>query len=974
MTRLLLLLILVAPTVAAQTPPGNHLSLNGSSQYLSGTTPTGTRQLREVSSRMTAARIGFGTDQVLFDWTGVGILYVKAVSGGVTSLQFVPAVGTGTATVNISTFTTGFIYSIQYMDTGPNLAWVLQAWDARGDPKTVVSSIVTATATSIDPNNRAFRIGAKLDGSLPLQADIDFWRWHDQWIPYYPVAGQPGGQVPYPTFALNWQPCSNINGNENWVDYRFENDLNNSGTLVMPLTATGSPVFGANANIAPTAYGESLTGVAKGRIPLSATRSYDYDTSGVIPTSLSSTLSSSWTCTSAPGAGCGALTVRQPSRLFTWVDGATATGAYTFTFAVTDGVLTDSDTVTIQVAALSASIGDTACFVDEPCLIDASASTGWDSITVSTGETVPGTTATYSMSIPRSVHRYHSPGTYAATVTARDAQPIPASSTATATVTVTARPEANSANTEDLTNPANPNYISPSACTTDAATNTVKVQAALDIAKGRNTVPQKVIVPAGCRADGQLVAKVPVGTEMITLITSGVLPASHRRITVAEESQLFTIRATVTNEPALTTDPAGGSHHYKFRGLIFETARDQLAVVQLGRPDVEDTTAKISHHFIIQHCIVRPTDEFTLNLQNGILHNANDVSIIDSRVEKMSFNGIESHNVLSYSCEGRHLISNNYLGGASSNLFYGGAASTVRGMVPTDIEIEENYLWKPPEWKPSNPAWDHKTRGVKNLWELKTGSNIVNRGNRMENNWTDAQQGIGAFLQATCDSGNWASARNLDWSYNYMLNSEQGVEFRASEYRGIVQSEKSWFANNLLDRLTLRAYLFLQAAKVRMNHNTATTVSGQSGVMDGEMRDPGMMYENGIAFEGEFGWFGSGFSTGTVSFNAYFPGFIFRDSLQVGGSAGSYTPPVSGFQFPVDQAAVGFTDPAAGNWSLAPTSPYKGDANDGTDPGVDWNSLQAYLSHTVDGNWPATSSVVTIQGKVTLSGKVTSAP
>ncbi len=775
---------------------------------------------------------------------------------------------------------------------------------------------------------------------------MDFWRWHDQWTPQFPVSGEFGGQSPYPTFAKNWQSCNTINGNEDWIDLRFENNLTNSGNVSITVVATGSPIFAANSNTAPTAVGEDLTGVAKGRIPLSATRSYDYDSSGLVPTNLSDTLSSNWSCVSAP-TGCGALSIRQPTKLFTWVDGATLTGTYTFTFGVTDGSLTDTDTVTITVANVSASIGDSNCFVDEPCLIDASASTGWDSIYVDLGENVPGSSLKYNMRIPRSAHRYHAAGSYTVTVTAKDAQSLPVSSIDTGVITVTARTEANAANTEDLTNAANVNFISAANCLGDPTGNLTKIQNAIDIAKNRNTVSQKIIVPLGCRANGTLTAKAPVGNEQITFTTSGSLPASHTRI--ASDGQLFIIRAILANTSALVTDPAGGSHHYKFRGIVFETSVQQHSIVLLGQADVEDTTSEISHHFILQHCIVRPTDEFSVNVSNGIIVNANDVAIIDSRVEKLSFSGVESHNILSYSTEGRHAINNNYLGGSSIPLFYGGAMTTVRGMVPKDISFRENYITRPLEWKTSHPSWDGKVRAIKNLWELKTGSNIVSSGNILENNWTDAQAGIGIHIQATCDSGNWAQAFNIDFSYNHARNTEQGVEFRASEYRGIVQSKKAWFYHNLLEGLTSRTYTFIQAAEIRINHCTAT--SGQSAIFDGEMRTPAFVYENSITVEGAFGWFGSGAGIGLAGLNVYTPSHIFRDSLQIGGSSGNYGAPISGMQFPADQAVVGFTNPASSNWSLLASSPFKGDANDGTDPGVNWTDLQIHLAGTTTGIW-----------------------
>lgn len=936
----------------AQTPPGNSIVLNGSSQFLDFTTPAspggGPRSMREISGRFISARIGHATDQVIFDWTNVGILYVKAISGGVTNLQFVPATGTGTTTVNISAFTSGFMFRLQYVDIGPNMSYILEAWDRRGDTKSYVFSIVTASVSSINPDSKAVRIGAKQDGTLHFQANIDFWRWHDQWISTYPLSGEIGGQAQVPTFAKNWQACNTINGNEDWIDFRFENSLANSGNLSVTLTATGSPTYSANPNTPPVAVGEDKTGVAKGRIPLSGVKSFDYDSVGLDPTDLSDTLSSSWSCVSAPVA-CGTLTIREPTRLFTWVDGATATGTYTFTFGVSDGTTTDTDTVTIDVVNVSASIGDSNCFVDEPCLIDASASTGWDSINIDLGETIPGSSLKYDMVIPKSVHRFHNVGTYVVTVSAKDAQPTPTVFIDTGTITVTARAEANGANTEDLTNPSNTNFISSANCTGDPTGNATKLQAALDIAKNRNTVSQKVIVPAGCRADGQIVLKVPVGNEMITLITSGTLPASHKRITTAEAGQLFTIRATIGNAPAIITDPAGTSHHYKLRGLILESSVDNNSILELGQASTEDTAAKMSHHFIIQHCLIRPTNEFSLQIGHSIIYNANDVSIIDNYIYPSSSNNQESHNLMAYTLEGRVVINNNYIGGAAANSMLGGAATIVRGMIPSNIEMRENYFFKPLVWKTSDPSWDGKSRGVKNLWENKTGSNIVIRGNRFENNWTDGQAGRGIIIQATCDSGNWASGNNIDFSYNRLVNSERGLNLRGSEWRGIIQSRNIWLTNDLIETLAAQPLVLTQTGNVRFNHVTFTTQSDRSASFDGGMRSYGFMYENSINFEGSFGWFGGG--TSLTSLNKYTPGHIFRDSLQVGGSSGNYGAPISGMQFPVNEAAVGFTNPASSDWSLSSGSIYKGDANDGTDPGVNWTNLQSVMANTISGNW-----------------------
>lgn len=65
---------------------------------------------------------------------------------------------------------------------------------------------------------------------------------------------------------------------------------------------------------------------------------------------------------------------------------------------------------------------------------------------------------------------------------------------------------------------------------------------------------------------------------------------------------------------------------------------------------------------------------------------------------------------------------------------------------------------------------------------------------------------------------------------------------------------------------------------------------------------------------------------------------------------------------PTLDSQVGFTDLAGHIYSLAPSSNYKNDASDGTDPGVNWLTLLAALGAAQ----PSTS----ISGKVTISGKV----
>ncbi len=70
----IILLLSISFNNLAQTPPGTSIVLDGSSQFLDFTTPSGSKALREISGRFTSARIGHGTYQVVFDRANVGLL------------------------------------------------------------------------------------------------------------------------------------------------------------------------------------------------------------------------------------------------------------------------------------------------------------------------------------------------------------------------------------------------------------------------------------------------------------------------------------------------------------------------------------------------------------------------------------------------------------------------------------------------------------------------------------------------------------------------------------------------------------------------------------------------------------------------------------------------------------------------------------------------------------------------------------
>jgi hypothetical protein len=113
-------------------------------------------------------------------------------------------------------------------------------------------------------------------------------------------------------------------------------------------------------------------------------------------------------------------------------------------------------------------------------------------------------------------------------------------------------------------------------------------------------------------------------------------------------------------------------------------------------------------------------------------------------------------------------IDNNFLEAAAENILFGGSAGT---MVPTDIAIQRNHLFKPLTWMPGQPGFvggvnpqatncrKFNTPGycpfiVKNLFELKNAQRLLFEGNVLENTWPGfSQHGFAVVLTPLSQGG-----------------------------------------------------------------------------------------------------------------------------------------------------------------------------------------------------------------------------
>ena len=93
------------------------------------------------------------------------------------------------------------------------------------------------------------------------------------------------------------------------------------------------------------------------------------------------------------------------------------------------------------------------------------------------------------------------------------------------------------------------------------------------------------------------------------------------------------------------------------------------------------------------------------------------------------------------------------------------------GMVPADITITKNYLYKPPSWNPSDPSYDGVTRSSKNFVEDKYGVRWLVTANAMVNSWNNGQT-MAFNLNVTDQNGDcpWCTSSDVTISNNVVKN------------------------------------------------------------------------------------------------------------------------------------------------------------------------------------------------------------
>ena len=231
------------------------------------------------------------------------------------------------------------------------------------------------------------------------------------------------------------------------------------------------------------------------------------------------------------------------------------------------------------------------------------------------------------------------------------------------------------------------------------------------------------------------------------------------------------------------------------------------------------------------------------DLQGGIMTNWNDAALVDSYIDDVHIKTFDSIGTGCYRCLGPIKIVNNYISSSTQNIMFGGSGGNNNPGVPSDIEIRNNYLYKPLSWVTDSVT--NNSMVVKNAFEVTIGQRILFDSNVIENVWAHGQLGFAIVLTVRSGkNGDFAVVNDVTITNNVLKNVVSGINTLAQDdlcgpggsypYCLNPGSQDRWkIANNLI--------LFYDPKILGGNRNLALATSGGlnrlAGNTPGTIRD-----------------------------------------------------------------------------------------------------------------------------------------
>ena len=483
----------------------------------------------------------------------------------------------------------------------------------------------------------------------------------------------------------------------------------------------------------------------------------------------------------------------------------------------------------------------------------------------------------------------------------------------------------------------------------------------------------KIVLTAGAIYQGNFVLPVKVNPNnkyiLITSSRMNELPPQGRRVTPADSAKMPLLR-TPNGGPVIET--LQRTSYYWIQGVEMDervnftittnsghgswpvgtVIRVHNGLVLLG---TEQTSLdQVPHHLVIDRSYIHGADR--THLKRCVTFNSAWSAVVDSYIAKCVGIGQDTQAIGGWNGPGPFKIVNNYLEAGGENIMFGGADPSIPNLIPTDIEIRGNYIYKDPAWK---GYWL-----VKNIFETKNNQRLIFEGNVLENSWADGQIGFGIVLKSSNDEGKcpWCISQDMVLRYNIIRNTDHGISIhRGDDYAkgGVTPMRRILIENNLFENAGTRMVQISGGPNpmhdIQFVHNTMWSKVVNNGDTPRVLTlgdEPFLINRVNISSNifisamGEgYDAIGSGLGAGLPSVEAMFQNW----NIQGNAFVTHKVKPIPNNTYTTLNAS-GFVN-TTNNFALSASSPLKGTAYNGKDPGADINLIKQMTNGAVSGVW-----------------------
>ncbi|CAN5422251.1 hypothetical protein BH10BAC6_BH10BAC6_06580 [soil metagenome] len=321
------------------------------------------------------------------------------------------------------------------------------------------------------------------------------------------------------------------------------------------------------------------------------------------------------------------------------------------------------------------------------------------------------------------------------------------------------------------------------------------------------TLGTVIVVNAGEEFGGSFaLPEKSTGTGWIIITSSRASELPPINDYVTPDHAALMPRIITTNTSGLPTfHTLARAHHYRLVGLEITAATsviESYGLIFFGDASAAQSTLDVvPHHLIIDHCYVHGHDEGTV-MKFGVRLDCAIAAVVDSYFSQFHSIGFDAQAIAGVNGPGPFKIIHNYLSASGENILFGGGAPAIAGLVPSDIEIRGNYLFKPFSWREGHKTYAGKHWTIKNHFELKTGRRVLFDGNTLENCWADlpiGQSGYAILLTVRNEGGKapQAEVSDVTISNSMVMNVGAGITLSGTDDTPSKRTSRIHIVNNL---------------------------------------------------------------------------------------------------------------------------------------------------------------------------------